>query len=199
LLRVKERKIMGILIKVLRWLLTISVALALVGNANLLWASGSRPHDGDTVEVVGARKRIEILRDGDDVPHIRAKSEWDALFGLGYVHAQDRLWQMEFQRRLGNGRLAEILGDAGLPTDRLFRTVGLQRTAAAASQFEWTGYVPFEELPQTFNPPQGYIASSNNTSYDDLLERWQRVGYMPMRYDRKTVEGAAHERLELVP
>ena len=143
---------MRILFKVMRLPLTISVALALFGNGNLLWARGSQLHDGETVQVVGARKRIEILRDRDGVPHIRARSEWDALFGLGYVHAQDRLWQMEFQRRLGNGRLAEILGDAGLSTDRLFRTVGLHRTAAAT----WANFSPQER-----QPVEAYVAGVN--------------------------------------
>src|SRR5262249_42899358 len=59
-------------------------------------------------------------------------SKADALFGLGYVHAQDRLWQMEFQRRVGHGRLSEVLGPATLPQDRFLRTVGFGRAARAA-------------------------------------------------------------------
>ncbi len=48
------------------------------------------------------------------IPHIFATTDHDAMFGLGYVHAQDRLWQMEMNRRIGAGRLSEILGDATL-------------------------------------------------------------------------------------
>ena len=58
--------------------------------------------------------------------------EADALFGLGYVHAQDRLWQMEFQRRVAQGRLSEVVGPEGLPADRLLRTIGLMRAAREA-------------------------------------------------------------------
>src|SRR5207237_10313117 len=54
------------------------------------------------------------------------------LFGLGYVHAQDRLWQMEFQRRIGHGRLSEIFGAPALPADRFLRTVGFGRAARSA-------------------------------------------------------------------
>jgi penicillin G amidase len=134
------------------WPLTISVVLALVGNGNLLWARGPQPHDADTAHIASPHGRVEILRDRDGVPHIRAKSEWEALFGLGYAHAQDRLWQMEFQRRLGNGRLSEILGDGTLPTDKLFRTVGLHRTAAAV----WANFSPEER-----QPVEAYVAGVN--------------------------------------
>src|SRR6266540_759184 len=77
---------------------------------------------------------IDIVRDADAVPHIFAATKADGLFGLGYVHAQDRLWQMEFQRRIGFGRLAEIFGATALPQDRFLRTVGFGRAARAAWQ-----------------------------------------------------------------
>jgi len=54
---------------------------------------------------------VRIARDAIGVPHIRAHSEAGAQFGLGYAHAQDRLWQMEWQRRLASGRTAEFLGN----------------------------------------------------------------------------------------
>jgi penicillin amidase len=113
----------------------VAVALLLATFVALLWMAWRLwwplPRVSGHVRVPGPSAAIEILRDEDGVPHIRAGSEVDALFGLGYVHAQDRLWQMEFQRRLGHGRLAEFLGPAALPSDRLFRTVGLTRHARA--------------------------------------------------------------------
>jgi penicillin amidase len=72
------------------------------------------------------------VRDRWAIPHIEAAHLQDASFALGFVHAQDRLWQMEFQRRLGAGRLAEILGPAALPSDRFMRTLGLHRLAEAS-------------------------------------------------------------------
>ena len=67
----------------------------------------------------GARRRdssaaVEVVRDSEGVPHLFARSERDGWFAMGYVHAQDRLWQMEFQRRVAQGRLAEILGERAL-------------------------------------------------------------------------------------
>ncbi|MEM9290673.1 MAG: penicillin acylase family protein [Acidobacteriota bacterium] len=77
----------------------------------------------------GLEGEIEILRDRWGVPHIYADSATDLLFGQGYVHAQDRLWQMVFNRRLGEGRLAEVLGARGLGLDRFMRTIGIRRAA----------------------------------------------------------------------
>ena len=84
------------------------------------------------------RDRVGVSRTGRDrarrrrhPAHLR-RPQADALFGLGYVHAQDRLWQMEFQRRIGHGRLSEIFGAATLPQDRFLRTVGFGRAARSA-------------------------------------------------------------------
>ena len=79
--------------------------------------------------VSGLSGPIDIVRDESAVPHIYALSESDAYLGLGYVHAQDRLWQLELNRRLGSGTLAEALGSDALEQDRLFRTLGLRRLA----------------------------------------------------------------------
>src|SRR5262249_15832536 len=79
--------------------------------------------------VAGVSAPVDIVRDADAVPHIFASTKRDALFGLGYVHAQDRLWQMEFQRRVGFGRLAEVLGPLAVAQDRFLRAVGFGRAA----------------------------------------------------------------------
>ncbi len=90
------------------------------------------PQEAGTVEVAGPSAAIRIGFDAHGVPTIHARSIPDALFGLGYVHAKDRLWQMEFQRRVGSGRLAEILGPGLVPADRFLRTVGFRKAAEAA-------------------------------------------------------------------
>lgn len=73
--------------------------------------------------------KVEVDFDNRGVPHIRAHSELDMYRVLGYVHAQDRLFQMEMLRRLARGELAEILGSELLPSDKLFRTLGLRQRA----------------------------------------------------------------------
>ena len=82
--------------------------------------------------MAGISAPVDIIRDADDIPHIFGATRLDALYGLGYVHAQDRLWQMEFQRRIGHGRLSEIFGEATVPQDRFLRTVGFGRAARKA-------------------------------------------------------------------
>ena len=101
-------------------------------GAGYLWIRGSLPVIDGERAVPGLAAPVEIVRDRHGIPHVLAGSEEDALFALGYVHAQDRLWQMEMNRRIGAGRLAEVLGSAALDTDRLLRVLGLHRWAKAA-------------------------------------------------------------------
>jgi penicillin amidase len=84
--------------------------------------------DGE-LRVDGLEQPVTIYRDEYGVPHIIAQNEHDLFFAQGYVHAQDRLWQMDITRRAGEGRLSEILGSATLEYDKLFKTVGIQRIA----------------------------------------------------------------------
>ena len=121
---------------VLRWLGWGALALLLAGLAaagiGWLWLRGSLPQLDGEMPLSGLSAPVEVVRDRHGVPHILAGSEEDALFALGFVHAQDRLWQMEMNRRIGAGRLAEVLGADALDTDRLLRTLGLHRRAEAS-------------------------------------------------------------------
>ena len=72
-----------------------------------------RPQIDGALRAPGLRAPVEIIRDAAAVPHIYAQCEADALFGLGFVHAQDRYWQMEFYRRAAQGRMAEVAGPDG--------------------------------------------------------------------------------------
>src|SRR3954471_5753600 len=117
---------------VLNVILGVLLLLAVVAAGGYVYLRRSLPEIDGSVRVTGLSAPIEIIRDADAIPHIIAGNKLDALFGLGYVHAQDRLWQMEFQRRIGHGRLSEVLGAATLPQDRFLRTVGFGRAARAA-------------------------------------------------------------------
>ena len=79
--------------------------------------------------MTGLDAPVEIVRDTHAIPHIYAQSPRDGAFAMGFVHAQDRLWQMEMQRRVGAARLSEIFGDRSLNTDRFLRTLGVYRVA----------------------------------------------------------------------
>ncbi|MHA1582264.1 MAG: penicillin acylase family protein [Candidatus Baldrarchaeia archaeon] len=77
----------------------------------------------------GLENDITVIIDGYGVPHIFAKSEIDVAYVLGYLHAHDRLFQMDLQRRLVEGRLSEVTGEAAYQTDVLYRILGLYRGA----------------------------------------------------------------------
>jgi penicillin amidase len=113
----------------MRWLVrgvvTLVVLIVIIAGGGYVWLRGSLPQVDGRIEVAGLSGPIEIVRDRNSVPHIYARSAIDAQFGLGFVHAQDRLWQMEMNRRIGAARLSEVVGEAGLPIDRFLRTLGI--------------------------------------------------------------------------
>jgi penicillin amidase len=135
-------------------LILAGLAVLILGTAGsaYIYLRQSLPTTSGTIAVNGPSAPIDIIRDADAIPHIYAASKRDALFGLGYVHAQDRLWQMEFQRRIGFGRLSEILGAAALPQDRFLRTVGFGRAARST----WATLPP-----QTRQEIEAYVAGIN--------------------------------------
>src|SRR5213593_3343569 len=117
---------------VLRAFAVIAALVVIAAIGTYMSVRRSLPMVDGTTAVPGISAPVDIIRDADAIPHIFAATKADALFGLGYAHAQDRLWQMEFQRRIGDGRLCEVFGAAALPQDRFLRTVGFARAARAA-------------------------------------------------------------------
>ena len=87
------------------------------------------PRISGNLKLPGIHSQIEIRRDRWGIPHIYAADVHDLLFAQGFAHAQDRLWQMDYNRRVVAGRLAEILGPVALPVDRWMRTLTMRRVA----------------------------------------------------------------------
>ena len=115
----------------LRTLSALVLVLLLALTAGYIWLRQSLPQLEGSLALSGLKAPVEIVRDREGVPHIYAGSASDAYFALGFVHAQDRLWQMEMNRRVGSGRLSEALGAASLDTDKFLRTLGVRRVAEA--------------------------------------------------------------------
>jgi penicillin amidase len=90
------------------------------------------PRVGGTERLAGLSADVEVLRDRWGVPHVYARSLADALAAQGYVHAQDRLWQLELNRRVALGRLSELFGELAFEADRMLRTLGLGPLAERA-------------------------------------------------------------------
>ena len=112
-----------------RIVLIAAVVVVIVIAGGYLYVRQSLPQLDGTVAVVGLERPVKITRDREGIPHIMAASSADAYFGLGFVHAQDRLWQMEASRRIGAGRLSEVLGADAIDYDKFLRTLGAYRHA----------------------------------------------------------------------
>ncbi len=119
----------------MRWLKRLVLALLtvflLAVGASYAYLRHSLPQVEGEVVAPGLGATVDVIRDAYGIPHIFAANHQDAAYALGYAHAQDRLWQMEMNRRIGSGRLAEILGAGALDTDRFLRTIGVRRSAEA--------------------------------------------------------------------
>ena len=103
--------------------------------------------------MVSASETVEVVRDSWGVPHVYASSSEGAFYGLGYASAQDRMFQMEYSRRIVQGRISEIIGDRGLRSDKLWRTIGWYRNAQQAAE---------NMDPQTKQLLQAYSAGVNH-------------------------------------
>jgi penicillin amidase len=112
--------------------------LVLAGLAVIAAAGGyffirrAWPRASGTLVLNGLHGEVEIRRDAWGVPHIFAKEERDVFFGQGFVHAQDRLWQMQLGRALARGELSKMFGEAALESDKATRTLGLMRSGQRA-------------------------------------------------------------------
>ncbi|EHM02162.1 penicillin amidase [Acetobacteraceae bacterium AT-5844] len=104
-------------------------AVAAGGTAALLWST-LPPREG-RFELAGLSAPVEIVQDEYGIPRISAASEQDAATALGWLHARDRMFQMEMMRRNASGRLSEVAGPAALRLDRFSRTLGLAQSAEA--------------------------------------------------------------------
>jgi penicillin amidase len=124
----------------------------------------------------GLKGSVEIVVDTYGVPHIYAESEDDAMFALGYLHARDRLWQMDFNRRAAQGRLSEIMGLDTLEHDTFVRTIGLNRLArkTAARVKEHAGL--HSALTAYAWGINSYMAEHMP---DGLPIEFQQIGYLP--------------------
>jgi penicillin G amidase len=121
-----------------RVLITLVVIAMLAGAAGAFYlksyipntvAPKSFPQANGEVQIPGLEGPVDIYRDKMGIPHIYASNTHDLFFAQGYVHAQDRFWQMDFWRHIGSGRLSEMFGESQLETDKFLRTLGWRQTA----------------------------------------------------------------------
>lgn len=142
--------------KVFKWLFGLTSLLLMAAVFALALGYGvllnTIPADEGTATLSGIEAEVEVVFDEHSVPHIEAGSMQDAMFTLGFVHARERLWQMEFLRRVGQGRLSEALGEATVDTDIFLRTLNMADAAKAS----------FEKLqPETKQALEAYSQGVN--------------------------------------
>ena len=104
-------------------------SVAALGGAYYWFLRRPLPKTRGKLRIQGLHEPVEIMTDRYGVPHIYAHNEDDLYFAQGYMHAQERLWQMELNRRIGSGRLSEIFGEIALEIDRFCRRLGMHRAA----------------------------------------------------------------------
>jgi penicillin G amidase len=143
----------------------ILLALVIV-LGGYFYLTTSLPQTDGEQKLAGLSAPVTVIRDASGIPHIEAENLTDAAYSLGFVHAQDRLWQMETNRRIGAGRLSEILGKTAIDKDRFLRTLGVYAAAKRT----------FDELDdKTKNLMQAYAKGVNG-----FLET--RTGALPIEF-----------------
>lgn len=151
-----------------RLLLGLVILVLTAGIALYVYLQTTKPNYSGQLEIVGLKQPVEVFYDEYGVPHIYAQNENDAYLALGYVHAQDRLFQMEMIRRAASGRLSEVLGKDLLKVDKLFRTLGINVFAKAhAEKFLSTDTSGFQRAA---------------LAYQQGINEFIRVGKTPLEF-----------------
>jgi penicillin amidase len=126
--------------------------------------------------LAGLRDKVQVVVDRNGFPHIYAETEPDAMFAFGYMHARDRLWQMDFNRRAAQGRLAEIMGSEALEHDVLVRTIGLNRLAELSAERVKGDQRLYENMSAYAWGVNSYMAEHMP---DNLSFEFRQLGYLP--------------------
>lgn len=108
---------------------TVLVLLLAVSGFGIWAVTASFPQTSGKLSVEGLQHPVEVLRSSDGVPTIIAQTDHDLFFSQGFVHAQDRFWEMDFRRHVTSGRLSELFGESQLGTDTFIRTLGWRKIA----------------------------------------------------------------------
>ncbi len=142
------------------------IFVLVLGIISFIFIRQNKPVYKGSVEIQGLEEEVSIYFDTYGVPHIFADNEKDAYMALGYVHAQDRLWQMELIRRIAAGRLSELFGEELIKTDKLFRGMGLENSAV-------------NTIRQTDSTSQSFLLAQ---SYLDGINKYIDQGNTPMEF-----------------
>lgn len=156
--------------KWIKYILIALLAIVILVGASIFWVYQSHQTDytGDK-QIVGLSSEVDVIYDDYGIPHISADNTQDAFRALGYIHAKDRLFQMDVLRRIGSGKLAEFFGKDLLKTDRFFRTIGTKKHAEE-SVSKW----------MIKHPQKPYMQLSQ--AYIDGINQFIEEEHFPLEY-----------------
>ena len=121
----------------IRSAIALATLVLLCLGAAYFWLKSSLPVYSGEKKLAGLHEPVDAYFDEYGIPHIDAKNSEDAYRALGYLHAQERLFQLELLRRAGSGTLSEIIGEDMVKVDRVFRTLGISEYAkTSAANFQ---------------------------------------------------------------
>ncbi len=165
--------------KVVLAIFSLTIIIILVSVVLLLRSIGtsSLPQQDGKVILSGIGSSTKVLRDRLGVPYIIAQSDSDAYFALGFVHAQDRLFQMEMYRNAGEGKLSEVFGKTTLPIDELFRT--LQFREMANSVYQSSSLVSKDILRWYCNGVNAYLSTAKALPAEFSILQFTPVPWKP--------------------
>jgi penicillin amidase len=176
-------------LRILAYVLTgIFVLLLLVVGVLLVVQRRPYPQTDGTITVSGLNDEVQIFRDEMGIPHIYANDQQDLFFAQGYVHAQDRFWQMEWWRHISQGRISEIAGEAALENDKFIRTMGWNRMAQNTADYYRENEPEYYALLEAYAAGvNAYIAdkspgelSLNYTILQAVNEPWEIEPWQPV-------------------
>jgi len=143
-------------------------------------AQESFPQTAGEIDLEGLNAPVDVYRDAMGIPHIYATTNHDLFFAQGYIHAQDRFWQMDFWRHIGSGTLSEMFGSSQVETDTFLRTLGWRRTAEA----EYEALEPgAKEILDSYT--QGVNAYISNHQGTTLSLEYAVLGLLSPDYELK--------------
>ena len=150
-LTIFEKNIFVMLKKII---ISVLVIVSIIFIGFWLFVQNNKPIYSGNLELESLKEEVNIYYDDVGVPHIYAQNQQDAYIALGYVHAQDRLWQMELMRRISAGRLSEIFGEDMIKTDKFFLGLGIENAAKKTIQ-------NLDTTNQSFILTQAYLNGIN--------------------------------------
>jgi len=170
----------------------VFLTLGVLALGVYVWTRSLKPNYEGTLKLVGVNAPVTVYFDDYGIPHIEAENELDATVALGYVHAQDRLWQMELLRRIGRGELSALFGERAWATDQLFLTLGIQENSqkqidqlkSTDPEFQLlqaylSGINQFQENGPT--PIEFYLTGVKKRPFT-ILDVYNSLGYMAFSF-----------------